>query len=469
MGGSTDDTVAPSDTLTSETQPSADPRLDQLEKSVKSHEESIRSLMQQMEQMRQSQSAIVPASSGDSGNLRNDVEEVIKAMKRDISQQRETVSDFNAKMPNLMSEVNSMKTDLGYLKGADVASLKGEVEGLADKLYRMQIEFRTTSLTDKAINNQNISLTSGGNSQSIGVEDLGKQIGAAVDSALSRGGAKSPLQFEELRRECATMEQRWYSQLAELRQEIEIKTKNLHDAMETTALKAGYLAVSASECSIEEKNMLYQTLRSKEDSILLKSQMGNMLTAPPTNTYPALTQYGGGGGLDEFAITLQQIPGVKLGLSVNGEDGQSLIVERINDGLVTRHNMENPAHAVKEGDMIVEVNGRRGAPKDLIDTLQAGVGQILSLVFKKCGEAFVQLMVPEGQSLGLQVDSDGTALTITRIHPGVMSSWNEANPGAAVRPGDRIVAVNGQRGNARALLEETKRKGALTLSVVRVK
>jgi len=206
--------------------------------------------------------------------------------------------------------------------------------------------------------------------------------------------------------------------------------------------------------------------------------MGTIMNAPPAQTQQLQLGYGGntgsvpsvggfiGSGRDEFAVTLQQVPGVKLGLSVNGEDGQRLLVEKINEGLITRNNQANPGQCVREGDVIVEVNGRRGFPKELIEQIQNFGGAPIRLVFKR-SEVYVQLMVPEGQQLGLQVDSDGMALTISRIHPGAMDTWNQANPGSAIRPRDRIVAVNGKRGNARVLLEETKKKGSLALSVVR--
>merc|ERR1711966_159207 len=53
-----------------------------------------------------------------------------------------------------------------------------------------------------------------------------------------------------------------------------------------------------------------------------------------------------------------------------------------------------------------------------------------------------------GDRLGIDVDScDGETLLIEAVQEGgLVHSWNEQNPGRAVRMGDRILEVNGRRG-----------------------
>ena len=59
--------------------------------------------------------------------------------------------------------------------------------------------------------------------------------------------------------------------------------------------------------------------------------------------------------------------------------------------------------------------------------------------------------------MGLQIDhEDGSTLVVDAIHDGLIKWWNELNPGFTVWPTDRIVAVNGKRGNADVLLRETE-------------
>ncbi|CAK0817195.1 unnamed protein product, partial [Prorocentrum cordatum] len=61
-----------------------------------------------------------------------------------------------------------------------------------------------------------------------------------------------------------------------------------------------------------------------------------------------------------------------------------------------------------------------------------------------------------GEKLGVDVDhEDGATLHIDRITPGLFQQWNENNCNAVMHPGDRIVEVNGARGNANQLVTGT--------------
>mmetsp|Transcript_10403 Transcript_10403/g.22914 ORF Transcript_10403/g.22914 Transcript_10403/m.22914 type:complete len:128 (-) Transcript_10403:83-466(-) len=66
----------------------------------------------------------------------------------------------------------------------------------------------------------------------------------------------------------------------------------------------------------------------------------------------------------------------------------------------------------------------------------------------------INLKKTEGTRLGVDVDlADGTSLMVDAINPGLVEDWNKNNPGLRVKPGDRIVAVNGVQGDAQAMAE----------------
>lgn len=71
--------------------------------------------------------------------------------------------------------------------------------------------------------------------------------------------------------------------------------------------------------------------------------------------------------------------------------------------------------------------------------------------------------------LGLDADwSDGKSLYVKAILSGAIEDWNQMHPGEdAVRPGDRIVAVNGSAGNAQAMVQECRDRLTLQLLVRR--
>lgn len=201
-----------------------------------------------------------------------------------------------------------------------------------------------------------------------------------------------------------------------------------------------------------------------------------------------------------------------LGIHVDHSDGQRLLVEWIAEkGLFAAWNTAHQWQQVEVGDRIASVNGKTGAPRELIREL--GNHEFLELAIMKHGkpakpnsagqpgsvmpeprmadggrsDALVHLLagtrvwkppppvVPAKttapadadrageeysvalqnprkslSSLGLHVDhSDGKTLLIEKIGPkGIFAAWNAADPVERIEVGDRIVAANGESGSA---------------------
>ncbi|CAK0816790.1 unnamed protein product, partial [Prorocentrum cordatum] len=74
-----------------------------------------------------------------------------------------------------------------------------------------------------------------------------------------------------------------------------------------------------------------------------------------------------------------------------------------------------------------------------------------------------------GQALGVEIDSlDGTSLLITAVTTGgLIQQWNDDHPELALKPGDRIVEVNGIRDDVNSIFEECSEDRILELLVVR--
>merc|ERR1719199_2055997 len=81
----------------------------------------------------------------------------------------------------------------------------------------------------------------------------------------------------------------------------------------------------------------------------------------------------------EFTVRLQRQPNIKLGLRLDGKDGQSLLVEKVNVGLVKAWNDANPSLAIQPGDRIVSVNGVRGEPQLLIEQTAEEKSPVITL------------------------------------------------------------------------------------------
>jgi len=79
-------------------------------------------------------------------------------------------------------------------------------------------------------------------------------------------------------------------------------------------------------------------------------------------------------------------------------------------------------------------------------------------------EHMVTLTKVDGAKVGLALTAvDGVSLRIVKVDEvGLVPNWNRENPSHPVRRGDRIVEVNGIRGNAQAMIEVCKTSATLT-------
>jgi len=73
-----------------------------------------------------------------------------------------------------------------------------------------------------------------------------------------------------------------------------------------------------------------------------------------------------------------------------------------------------------------------------------------------------------GRKLGVDVDhQDGCTLQVDAVTGDLFQQWNDNHPELAVKPGDRIVEVNGVRNDVHKLVEECGQNKMLELVVKR--
>mmetsp|Transcript_79780 Transcript_79780/g.247463 ORF Transcript_79780/g.247463 Transcript_79780/m.247463 type:complete len:350 (+) Transcript_79780:71-1120(+) len=129
---------------------------------------------------------------------------------------------------------------------------------------------------------------------------------------------------------------------------------------------------------------------------------------------------------------------------------------------------DGPHRSASTGQLLLSTDGRRARPH----SATASTGR-LSLTPSEPGgrrEAKVRLRKPDGHAFGIHFDcSDGETIKVTKVKPGhFMANFNERNPRAQIAEGDRIVEVNGVRGNAKKLMDAClKTTGDLDITVAR--
>eukprot|EP00931_Biecheleriopsis_adriatica_P096704 TRINITY_DN70380_c0_g1_i1.p1 TRINITY_DN70380_c0_g1~~TRINITY_DN70380_c0_g1_i1.p1 ORF type:complete len:275 (+),score=51.05 TRINITY_DN70380_c0_g1_i1:75-899(+) len=106
---------------------------------------------------------------------------------------------------------------------------------------------------------------------------------------------------------------------------------------------------------------------------------------------------------------------------------------------------QTKSHIVRPGQRIVAVNGEQGSPLKLLRSL--GGAEEARSVQMSIQEPVERSVYVEkfGDVLGLdfQYANAPFSLMVTAIKDGVVLDWNVSNPDLAVKPGDRIIAVNG--------------------------
>lgn len=184
-----------------------------------------------------------------------------------------------------------------------------------------------------------------------------------------------------------------------------------------------------------------------------------------------------------FEVYLNKSPGTSLGVNVDRRDGLHLVVDAIGFGLVRDWNLLHPNFAVQRDDLIIEVNGVRGDAERIIqeckkcEMLAMKVARppkrVDSLVaYSVCGipPHEFDIIVDKGTGLGLGVGvdhQDDVSLKIINVDRGLIHDWNREHPHMRVKPGDRIVSVNGVSGSAKEIVEECKKPTLLEMKICR--
>jgi len=152
-----------------------------------------------------------------------------------------------------------------------------------------------------------------------------------------------------------------------------------------------------------------------------------------------------------FTLKMARVKGLPIGLDVDMLDGVSLIVDRIKDGgFVKSWNEENPDMALQVHDRIIEVNETRFKAQALAAELHHAT--VWDLKISRPEPVSVSVEHESKATFGVDLFPSRGALLIVKIGDGFLHDWLVANPSASVQQYDRIIQINGVRGNSHKLL-----------------
>lgn len=179
----------------------------------------------------------------------------------------------------------------------------------------------------------------------------------------------------------------------------------------------------------------------------------------------------------EFFITVDRSEGRNLGIEVEHYTDRVLIVMSIAEGLIQDWNSGNPDQHVEDQDLIVGANDVTGNVERILSECKKN--ELLKLALRRPAfkakrkitvdvEYRITLDKTQGARLGIDVNhEDGKELSIESIEEGLVEMWNKEHPDKEVLPEDRIIEVNGVRGEVSLLLQECKQNIMLEVTLVR--
>jgi len=141
-------------------------------------------------------------------------------------------------------------------------------------------------------------------------------------------------------------------------------------------------------------------------------------------------------------LTIQKTQGQSLGIGLETEDGSTLFVSMISDGLINDWNADNPKQRLARGDRILEVNDISTSSKDML--LRIKRDATLQITRERPISRSV-VVNRDGRPLGLNVlhSSKSTTLVVENVQSGIIADWNELHQDIYLKPGDRIYELNG--------------------------
>lgn len=291
-------------------------------------------------------------------------------LHEEIKAQRSFLATVHEQMPNILQDIKSQRSFLTNVH-EQVPMMIQEIRVLKEQMQSLGLaDADSTSKLGKAVGKW--FGYGGGSNSGIDVKQMRVMLQDAFveENNAIRAHVEETVSKERslLRADTAQQLLEFHSTVAGIRTEIEL-----------SSIKAGYLAVAASECEHEEKARIFARLQEKE-KVLVHGQVSNTVRgtkatqafrkAPPETV--------------DIVVDISRKPGLPLGLSIDGSDGEGLYIEEVIAGLVQQWNIAKSNDAtVRAGDKITSVNGINDNSRKMTKLLEDTTVQNLRLIVRQ--------------------------------------------------------------------------------------
>jgi len=239
-----------------------------------------------------------------------------------------------------------------------------------------------------------------------------------------------------------------------------------------------------------ERDGFYGELQLKESGDLI-DKFVKVKVRMAGRSYPA-------GPPEEFVVNLLNPDRKALGLEFDAQDGATIYVTGVKKGGVVGeyNNKAERVYSLETGDFIVKANHVEGSAMKMLEAMRHD--SPLELLVRRPMEMII-FFRPETEDghvmrqdkprsrkgclpvcsedspgeqfkhAGMEIQKNlaGNCLLISAIYDGPVDKWNSQYPDQQVRPGDRIVAINGKKGKAQELLKRMKESQTFSMTITR--
>lgn len=168
----------------------------------------------------------------------------------------------------------------------------------------------------------------------------------------------------------------------------------------------------------------------------------------------------------EYTICVDKPIGGITGLELDPLDKKTMQVCNVRAGVIRSYNTTAPPELqVKEGDIIVAVNGVRGDASQMITRFKEDMTIELALFRPRPWRISIK-QKPGDLLSSLKCAASGISLLLVDV-PRTIKDFNACNARSALREDDRIIAVNGINNDVRKMLLEVDRASNLDLVLIR--
>jgi hypothetical protein len=174
----------------------------------------------------------------------------------------------------------------------------------------------------------------------------------------------------------------------------------------------------------------------------------------------------------EFRIQVTRAEGEPLGVMLDCLDGTFGQLLATKEGALADYGSGNtaPCHhdQLQIGDFIVEVNGKSGDIDTILGELQSSTD--IDMLVRRGTPFRVDVRASPGSEYGQSLSKSmcqslsACTLLIQEVHE-LFEQWNAANPQMLVMKHDRVLEVNGKRGNLDLMRKEIQQSNELSFLI----